>query len=271
MQHIALLTDLSADSLHAARYAIKLFGTERTRYTAVHAYMDAYVGDAMIPMPAMAPELVGIAEEGLRIWAKQLQEGASQLMLEQRLVIGGPVKAARDVGHDANAEMVVVGRSGKGGSAFFGSSAVDVMKRSRVPVLVVPKGTPIERPTTILLADDHEEIQAGELAPLRALAITTGASIVIAHVEMEVPEGSAHWSDNIYELALADVPHTFLSAPGTDVADGLLRLAKKEHAQLVAMLHRHLDLLARLLHPSTTKDVLLHVDKPLLVLQQVEA
>jgi len=268
MEQIFLLTDLSDDAFHAARYAIQLRGTDGPRYTVVHAHSAAYTGDPMMPTSSMAPELLRIAEEGLREWSARLRKATGVHALEEHFGIGGVVAVLNELVHDQQLDLVVVGRSGKGGSAFFGSTAVDVMKRSRMPVLVVPAGTPIVDPTSILLADDHDDVGVRDLAMLRTIAARAGANVIVAHAEMGVPEGSPHWSHGLYEIGLKGIQYKFMSAYGEDVVDGLLRLARKEHVQMVAILHRHLDLVTRLFHPSIAKDLVLQGDRPVLVLEQ---
>ena len=103
---------------------------------------------------------------------------------------------------------------------------------------------------------------------LRTIALRSGANVLVAHYDQEVPEGAPHWSNGIYELALKDVPHTFLTAHGHGPVDSLERLAEHKKADMIAVLHRHIGALARLFHPSTTRELALNAHFPLLVLEQ---
>ena len=58
MAHILLPTDFSDAALHAAEYAVHLFGRSGNRYTLFHAYSDAPVMD-----PALAMSMPGLIKE----------------------------------------------------------------------------------------------------------------------------------------------------------------------------------------------------------------
>ena len=57
-------------------------------------------------------------------------------------------------------------------------------------------------------------------------------------------------------------------ARGGDVVDGLDRLARRKHVDLIAVLHRNIGLLAGMFHPSTAQELAQRIELPLLVLEQ---
>ena len=73
----------------------------------------------------------------------------------------------------------------------------------------------------------------------------------------------------VYERALKGIPHSFHHAQAEDLIDGLWQLAQHERADMIAVLHRHVGFLGRLLHPSASKVVAERIPLPVLVLQQV--
>ena len=251
--------------MHAAEYAVKLFGRKGNRYSVFHAYTEVNVFD---PLLAMATEgLIKDAGERLLAFTDRFTRSTGAEGVEHELVYGPLVPLLNEKVTRQGVDLVVMGREGGGGS-FFGSNAVDVIKRSQVPVLIVPRGSPIVVPRTILLADDYEDVRVRDLSMLRAIAVGAKADVLVAHYDPQVPESVPHWSNGIYEQALKDVPHTFVKAHGHDPVDGLERLAQHKHADMIAVLHRHIGAFARLFHPSTTKELALNAHFPLLVLEQ---
>lgn len=265
MAHILLPTDFSDASMHAAEYAIGLFGRAGNRYTFFHAYVDVNVIDPLLAMATA--ELIKEADERLLSFTDRFTRTTAAEGVAHELVCGPLAPLLNEKVKSEGVDLVVMGREGRGGS-FFGSNTMDVIKRSLVPVLVIPAGRPIVMPRTILLADDYEDVGVRDLSMLRTIALRSKADVLVAHYDQEVPEGAPHWSNGIYEQALKDVPHTFLTAHGHGPVDGLERLAEHKHADMIVVLHRHIGALARLFHPSTTRELALNAHFPLLVLEQ---
>ena len=265
MAHVLLPTDFSDASIHAAEYAVSLFGRSGNHYTVFHAYTEVDVYDPLLAMATA--ELIKEANERLLAFTDRFTRKTTAEGVAHELVCGPMAPLLNEKVKSEGVDLVVMGREGGGGS-FFGSNTMDVIKRSLVPVLVVPAGRPFTVPRTILLADDYEDVGVRDLTMLRTIAMRTKAHVLVAHYDQEVPEGAPHWSNGIYEQALKDVPHTFLTAHGQGPVDGLERLAQHKHADMIAVLHRHIGAFARLFHPSTTKELALNAHFPLLVLEQ---
>lgn len=268
MAHILLPTDFSDASMHAAAYAVRLFGRSGNTYTLLHAYADVTVVDPGLAMTM--PALIKESNNRLVEFTDKFVRTTGAGVVQRDLIYGPLAPLVEDKATSAGVDIVVMGREGTGG-AFFGSNSVDVIKRSSVPVLVVPANAPIVAPKNILLADDYEDIRVRDLSILREIAMRSMADVLVAHCDQEVAHGAAHWSNGIYEIALKGVPHSFLTAHGHGAVHSIERLAEHRHADMIAVLHRHIGVLARLFNPSTSKELILHARKPLLVLEQHEA
>jgi nucleotide-binding universal stress UspA family protein len=264
MAHILLPTDFSESALHAASYAVHLFGRTGNRYTLFHAYADAPVMDPALAMSM--PNLIKDADDRLVEFMDRFVRTTGAEGVRRDLLYGPLAPLVADKARTEHVDLVVMGREGHGAS-FFGSNSVDVIKRSSTPVLVVPSNAPIAVPRTILLADDYKDVRARDLSMLRDIAQRARAGVLVAHYDQEIPEGSAHWSNGIYEQALVGVPHSFMTAHGHGPVDSLERLAEHQQADMIAVLHRHIGVLARLFDPSTSKELALNARYPILVLE----
>lgn len=268
MARILLLTDLSANAQHAATYAVHLFGRSGNTYEMAHAHLDVGFADPMVPV--YMPELQKAAAEGLSAAARTFNEHTGVPVAEEHLLLGPLPAALLDLLEHRQMDAVVMGMSGRGGAMLFGSTAAAVVRSCTVPVVVVPQQARVRPLQRILLADDHGVVAAEDLSLLRSIALRHDAEVLVTYVPETVTEGAEHWSNGIYELGLAGVPHRFTEAHGKNVTDALEHALVERRADLLTVLHRHTGLLERLLHRSVTKQVVHATDRPLLVLQQGE-
>jgi nucleotide-binding universal stress UspA family protein len=152
IERIVVGLDGSAGSQAALRWAIDMAMGMGSAVTAVYA-VDL---PSFYPEPAALPLLFDdawrktIRAEFEQTWCKPMREAG----IRYRAVMedGRAASVISRVAHDEDADIIVVGRRGRGGVAelFLGSASHELVLRSRIPVLVVepepvkkPKGGPI--------------------------------------------------------------------------------------------------------------------------------
>ena len=206
MFRILLPTDFSSNAMHAATYAVQLFGKSEATCILMHAQYDSgYVGAMGY---SMGPELLKGAEDGLALTAKRFAETTGATSVESHLLFGLFDVVVEEFVREQGADVVVMGKRGETGSALFGSNTTDVIRSSSVPVLAVPDMARLRPLHRILLAADQDAVLPANFALLRTIALRHRAEVLVTHVEMDVPAGAAHRSESLYELALQDVPLT---------------------------------------------------------------
>lgn len=270
MAHILLPTDYSDNALHACAYAARLFGAEDNIYTLVHAYID--VDPALNTWPGMADEIYKASMEGMREWAERaraLPEFAGSVVRTE-VLYGALPEMLNGLVKEKRGDIVVMGTLGSSGSDLLGSNAGEVVKHSKVPVLVVPNSAVMGPVRRILYADDERRVEVAGSRMLIDIALRTKAEVILAHVlkdKDEVPDPNVV---AMYEELLQAVPHRFTSGEGKDIAGVIDFLADQESADMVALLHHHTGFMEGLFHTSTAKRLALHTHIPLLVLQQID-
>lgn len=265
MSNIVLATDFSDNSLHAAAYAVGLLGATGHRYTILHTYSVAYP-----TVPLMMPELRRAAEERSGEFTDRFIRRTGAEGVEQEVHFGSLPAVVNDLAQEKGAQLVVVGNSGKTGSTPFGSTALAIIKSSRIPVLAVPVQASLKRAERILLADDHGELLPHHLEILRSIATINRSEVLVVHEGVPIDGSERAWRSGTYGYSLRDIGHSFHEVRGNDVVDGLERLARAKHVDIVAVVHRHIGAISRLFHPSTAKELARHAERPLLVLQDVD-
>jgi nucleotide-binding universal stress UspA family protein len=146
MSTVLIATDGSTAAEAAVETGVRLASEHGLDAVFVHAYQELDVFAApFAPVFAVPREPVEPAEDQPLLAAAEVADRAG-VCHEERLVAGNTVDAILRVGSELNAEMIVVGsnRHGTLGTALLGSVSLELLRRSRRPVLVVhPAPTPV--------------------------------------------------------------------------------------------------------------------------------
>lgn len=265
MMRILLPTDFSDNAHNAAVYAVQLFGLTGSIYTLLNTRFGAGYAGAIgyRPQPVSADE----AEHGLARAATRLRDQCGPVQVHTKAMTDFLPDALRHFVQQHGADAVVMGRHGETGSALFGSNTVSVIGSCPVPVVVVPDHAAAAPPRTVLLAADHRELEPSSYALLRTLALKHRARVLVTHITVGADVVDPLWSQRQYQHALKDVEMDLLEGHGTDVVNGLSRMAHRKGADMIAMVHRDVGFFSRLFNPSTAKEMALDSELPLLVLQ----
>jgi nucleotide-binding universal stress UspA family protein len=171
---------------------------------------------------------------------------------------------------------------------WLGSVAENVLRRSRTPVLVVPRAMSnrhdLARVESVLCAVDFAEGAEEVIGFSGALAATTSARLVVAHIlewseESEsLPSAGAHVFPTSEDDAVARLNTLITSemrarcSPELAVGYGspgeeLLRLAKERRADVIVLGVRRRSALDLVLFGSTAQGVLRDAECPVLTLR----
>jgi nucleotide-binding universal stress UspA family protein len=263
MSRILIATDLSEPAMHAALYAWEIFGPTNS-YVMLHTYVQD-------------PMLLGKYDEVEKAIRTGFEDHAVRFMrttgsdgVQRQVRVGQVASVLEEVVAKRAADVVVMGNRGKAGSTlFFGSNTAQVIQSSTVPVLAVPKRAEIKRPKRILLATDHGDLEARTLDMVHEVARSCDAEVLIGHVQAKESQGPPVHDKHMFEQALNGVPHSYHQVRADDLLEGMDRIARREGADMIAVVHRHAGFLGRLLHPSASKAIAERINLPLLVLQQI--
>lgn len=266
MARILLPTDFSDNAHHAAEYAIRTLGPAGHDYVVLHAFSDLGLTNPMLSN--MAAEVYATANDDLGKAVERLRAATNAESITGRMENGPVSLAVRIIVREEGAHLVVMGRRGLAGASFFGSNTTDTIRNGGIAVLAVPEKGDMGSLSSILLANDHSEVDAGSLAILRTIALTNNAEVKVVHIAKDATGGDPHWDHGIYEVALEGVRVSFATHPGEDVATAIAEAADAQGADMIAVLHRQRGFLDRLFNPSIARKLALESELPLLVLHQ---
>ncbi|WP_428506727.1 universal stress protein [Pseudonocardia sp.] len=171
-RRILVATDLSAQAGKAVRRAAQLGDQHRAQVSAVHVVPEG-----------LAPELTEFARSRLRSHLDEYARTAATAVVRH----GSVARAIDAEAGDGGADLLVVGAHGahRLAGAFLGSTSANLVRVSRVPVLVVrnPPGGPYR---TVVLAVDTSPASA--TAARTATCLTPQADHIVVHANVVLGE-----------------------------------------------------------------------------------
>lgn len=265
MAHLLIPTDLSDLSLKAATFAVDLFGAKGNTFTLVHTSSTFGLSSSLVPevVGLRRAEDEGLAEMERRLRAKCDMTGAN---VRRITAVGSLQNVIKEAAELADIDLVVMGTQGRSPVSYSGTHTTDVIHAAGVPVLEIPMELRTLTVRHILFGDDGRPIDPFLLGPLATFARLTKARITTVHIGAGPAKTGKSDNTAVFDRAFSGIEHTSLHVDSNDVEQALLGLAVREHADLIAVLHRNKNLLSRLFTPSTSKAVALHSTLPLLAL-----
>ena len=268
MMRILLPTDFSDGSMIAIRSAMAMYGTGEAEIILFHT---VHFGSTEPSLPSFVDEMMANARRDLLDFEKKCRGTEPPSTVRITTVVGrGILEVAIDqLARERHVDVVVMGARGQGGALRWGSNTEAVVKRCHTPVIVVPqewKQAPLKR---ILYADDRYEVKRRRsVEAMLDLARRHSAGIAMVYVRRDTGDPLP-----VSELALntewfEGIKVSQNTLAGDNVVESLGQLAESGDWGMMAVLHRHLDVVEAIFHRSVAKRLALHSSVPLLVMQE---
>ncbi|MEO9147108.1 MAG: universal stress protein [Ginsengibacter sp.] len=272
MDNIIVPLDFSDASYNAAHYAASLSNIFNASIILVHTYMNPFAIDEMPADLLNQPEkeLWEIKEEQLTEYVEILRK---KFTIRVKGVVreGMPTPSILAVAANENAGLIVMGMKGKGKSnSVFGSNTTLVMRKSSIPVLVIPEKVEFKNIENITLASDFDvETELSNYSLLREIALKNNVFIRIVNVRKK---NSGLSDDEIAgklntALAFEGLKHQFYMIKEDEVDEGIEDFLEEHPSDILVMVARKRNLFERIFKASHTKKMSYETEIPLLVLQ----
>ncbi len=273
MKRILVPTDFSSTATEAYRFAKALVEHwPGSVIDVMHAYFPATEVDyphALLPIE----DFMQSREHMLTRFVKE-EEGhdpeselAVSSQIKTELAIGFPTEEI--VRRSGSYDLIVMGTTGASNALnrIFGSVASSVSRKSKCPVLMIPKGFKFRPLEHFLFAANSESLTAESLDKLAAFNQPWGASVHFVHVQTE--EEFASGKQMLLETLLEDSEPTYSftieEVEGKQVADTLNDYAFQNEIDLIIMSSPKRTFWHKLFHPSRTRRMAHMTQIPLLV------
>lgn len=272
MKSFLVATDFSAPSREAALYAAhlaKMFGAE---LTILHAYL--------LPTPVSEVPYVMISVEELQKDNEKLAvdlanqlAGQTGITVKTLVNIGMPADEIVYQSKEIGADLIIIGMRGenKALDKFIGSTSAAVIRKSHIPVLVIPAGNSYSALTNLTYATDFSYTMNTRCLKTMSLLMknSPGAKLHVVNIQRPGEIMSAEQiSGKVWlEPTLEELNHEYHTLENASVEAGLDSfLAKFPSQMLVMVAHKH-SWWERLVSGSHTREMVYKAHIPLLVLQ----
>ena len=270
MKTILIATDFSNASGNASLYGVELAKAINANIILFNAYK--------VPPPAPALN-VTISRYDIKMQTdKRLLEEAGFLdptrtTIEIICDEGVAEEAIIDIANEKKADIIITGMkgSGKNFKKIFGSTAISLVKKSNIPVLVIPEEAKFSIPKIILYASDVIlDSNIKNIDQIKSVTdIFDSKLYVVRVVKDEYSEifERLNTPDKLREeLKILDT--SFQYPVDTDLRHALNEFINKHHVDILVMLpHKH-EWMERLFRKSETKDMIFHTHVPVLILPE---
>jgi nucleotide-binding universal stress UspA family protein len=271
MKKILVPTDFSAAATNAAEYAVKLAKDINATVLLLHAYH--------LPLPVSGdPSAPIITNDYLREDSEaQLIKDAKALNDKSGVSVRYKVSLglATDVilEETADADIVIMGMKGadKLSELLIGSIATDTLRKSDIPVLVIPEKVQYKKVDKIVFACDYDPLMnINALETLKDFTKAFQAKLLIVNVQDEekllsVKEAAV---GVMVDSQFADTPHLYYFPSGDNLVEEINEFVKAREAGMVAIIPHRYNFFERLFHSSASKKIAFHTQVPLLAIPE---
>lgn len=277
MKNILIPTDFSKNAWNAIAYAMEFFKERRCTFYFLHTYTPSfYRMDYILGGPSFS----AIPDKGLDISQAGLEKTVADVKAryenpkhtyEMVSAFNILTDEINELSEDKDIDLVVMGTQGATGAKeiFLGSNAVYVIRKAKVPVLVVPKGFSYRPVGKILFPTDYwSRYKETELALLVSVAKLHESLVQVLHVQEEFPLTEEQLENkDMLERSLKQLSHRMEELQGAYMPDAVIDYADQIQADMVVMMNRKHSFLQRLLVQQNIDQIGFHVKVPLLVIR----
>lgn len=269
MKNYLVPVDFSSNAqraLTAARILAKSTGAHLYVLHAHQPYIpDIALGAPGIPIP---PDFEEAFRKDLQQYVDDLTaDGFSAEGIWEQGMIADVV---REKTEELNPELVIIGRTGTGGfvDRLFGTAASDIVKVSKVPVLVIPPQAHPENFNEIVYATQLEHEERHVIGKVLELSRQLSGRLTFLKInsltQPNIQEDNQFIHDITSEFGLPE--SEFMIEDAGSVVGGIEQYAKELKADLLVVATRSRGILEQLfVDPSVTAKLIVRVSLPLLV------
>ena len=261
MKAIICPTDFSGTAGNAALYAAELaseLGLDLVLFHALHVpavdvYSPANVLNQMMDVQRKA------ANTKLEAVKEELEGYSCEISL--RVDFGFAPELISEAAEELSASLICMGNNGESGALnrFLGGVSYETVKRSTVPVLLIPGEVRFQGWKKVVVANDRTEDMSTEMSDLFHLSEHFHPQMDVITVQ----EGSP--TEVTYETVHKEGGICTVNVQAPEVVQGICTYLEKESASVLAVKRHHRNFLENLLHKSTIKALLGSTHIPVLV------
>ena len=171
----------------------------------------------------------------------------------------------------AKADLIIMATKGaKGFGELWGSKTAKIVHDVKIPVLVLPDNTKLDRVNHIGLAYDYRiTINEHMLETIVSIAEHLKADVDIISINLDERSLNEEKTNVRQQLKkqLENIPHTFSYTHHVNVEEGIMQYCHNSGIHMIGIVPKSYGFIEELFHESLTKKMVFHSDIPLLVIK----
>ena len=277
MKTILVPTDFSEAARNAALYAINF--AKQMKSSTIILY-NTYQTPPVVDVNMAMVETVDVnllkknSEENLEIFKQQLQPSCDAgIELITHSEYGMLTADINDICQQHHADVIVMGVTGAGKltETLIGSYAVDVSRRSKTPVIIVPPGAGYSAIKEVMLACDFTKVvETTPVEPIKKILDATAAKLFVVNID----HNNRHFKpDTPFESLMLDTllhgykpEYQFID--DSDFVEAINKFALEKEVDLIITIPKKMGWFDHLFKRSHTSMLAFHSHVPLMVVHE---
>lgn len=281
MLKILLPTDFSANAWNAISYALNFYKERECIFYILHAYTPAfYRMDYMLGGPSFSaiPDVgVDISLAGLEKTINDIKKEFPNPKHNFKTVSAFNLLTdeINELVREKEIDIVIMGTQGATGAKeiFLGTNTVYVIRKTSIPVLVIPEQFAYKTVKRILFPTDYwSKYKKEELQILFDTTAMGASEIVVLHVKEEYELSEKQLDNKAYIAGLLEgIPHRFEELKGALMPHAIMDYVEEHQFDLLVMMKRKHSFLERLMWRQNIDQIGFHVQIPFLVIRDTSS
>ena len=277
MNTILVPTDFSQAARNAAIYAINF--AKQLKYKNIvlyNAYQAPLVTDANMAIVDTVDieDMKKVSEENMHAFKTTLKTFCGDdIAIETKSEYGTLIVDINDVCEEVAAEIIVMGVTGTGkiAESLIGSFAIDVARKAKVPVIIVPPDAGFTDIKEVMLACDFSKVvESTPVASIKKILDETKAKLFVVNID----HNNKHYTDETsFESLMLDTllqgynpEYHFID--DADFVAAINKFALEKQVDLIITIPKKMGWFDALFHKSHTKALAFHSNVPLMVVHE---
>ncbi|MDN5205052.1 universal stress protein [Fulvivirgaceae bacterium BMA10] len=272
IKNILVPIDFSECSINALKYALAMSHEIKSKVTVIHSYH--------VPLPSTdisftldADSIEDYKKKVLEDFAalKSMIHGLNQANF--KVIIAYAIDAILMSVENFSTDLIIMGTKGASGisKTFLGSVSTSVVKKSKVPVLVIPADQTFKPFNKIAFACDYGNMQDPlGLDLLKTFALLFDSSIHIVNVNTgdgTRRDESPH-AINVLNNSFQGAKFSYHDIANEDIVEGINRYIQSHEIDLLSVMPRKHRIIEKILKPSVSKKIVQHTHLPMLTFHE---
>lgn len=259
--------DFSPDSVKALEFALGLTRGKKTEILLVHIIEVVYdfASQAAIALDSMYKDAESMMSKLIKDYSSDL------VKLEKTIKEGTASISIARIANENNADLIIMGTKGARGvkKILIGSTTVNLIKETNIPILVVPEKSRIEQILNLTLALEFSDHEIQLIPKAIKLSKEWNLPLNFLHIQNS-PDfkdklaviGLKNYIENTYDEQNIKV-HTVNS---DTLSEGIEMFLRINEETILIMCHQHKNFLKQIIEGSQSINMTYHIHVPLLAM-----